>query len=283
MSQQRTPERILILGSGVFGLSTAWALTRRPAYANVSITLVSPDLAASSTAQPRKHSSSSLGSKDAASAGDLQDPPDSTNSSSSQSSPTLSTDRTTPASIDTTRIIRADYADPLYASLAQEAQQLWRTPEWGGSDAEGTSNATAGGGAKRYHENGLLLTADAGGSGEAYMRKSFENVRRQQQQAPASGFGATSPLDSTSRRRSPQPTLLNEDQIRQAMRTQDSHAAKGTGNIGYINAQSGWADAEACMRELEARVRETRRIEMVQGEVARLATSALTPPMYFRP
>ncbi|KAL6865787.1 hypothetical protein ACO1O0_001885 [Amphichorda felina] len=36
----KTPESILIVGSGVFGLSVAWALTKRPRFANTAITVV---------------------------------------------------------------------------------------------------------------------------------------------------------------------------------------------------------------------------------------------------
>jgi sarcosine oxidase/L-pipecolate oxidase len=35
-----TPSSVLIIGSGAFGLSTAWALCKNPRYKNTSITVV---------------------------------------------------------------------------------------------------------------------------------------------------------------------------------------------------------------------------------------------------
>lgn len=122
---------------------------------------------------------------------------------------------------------------------------------------------------KHYHENGLLLTANTGGTGEAYMRKSFSNIQKQQRQRSGSGAARTSASASDAT----PAALLNESEISKAMRTTDPSAARGTGNIGYVNGESGWADAEACMRELEARVRGCGRVEMLRGEVVKLVTS----------
>lgn len=98
---------MLIIGSGVFGLSTAWSLTQRPEYANTTITVVD-----------------NVGSK-----GEF--PPEDC------------------ASVDSSRIIRADYADRHYSSLAAIAQEEWR--KQGDNDL---------GGQGRYTESGLVLTAD---------------------------------------------------------------------------------------------------------------------------
>jgi len=55
---------------------------------------------------------------------------------------------------------RIDYADPDYAALAEKAQCLWRS-EWGADN--------------RYHEVGLVLTAERGK--EAYVIASYDNVK----------------------------------------------------------------------------------------------------------
>jgi len=104
------PSSILIVGSGAFGLSTAWALARRDAFSQCSITIL-----------------------------DRSDP----------SKPDVFLARDA-ASIDTSRIIRADYSDPAYAALAVEAQLEWR------KQAEPTDLGAQG----RYNESGLIVVAD---------------------------------------------------------------------------------------------------------------------------
>ncbi|KAM4062926.1 FAD dependent oxidoreductase [Hirsutella rhossiliensis] len=79
---EQPPASILIIGSGLFGLSTAWELTKRPLFADTAITVVDH-------------------------AGGQFPPSDS-------------------ASVDTSRIVRADYADPDYTALATAAQAGWR-------------------------------------------------------------------------------------------------------------------------------------------------------------
>ncbi|KAF2111798.1 FAD dependent oxidoreductase [Lophiotrema nucula] len=108
----RPPSSILIVGSGVFGLATAYSLSKNDTFANTSITLVDR--------QPFPAPDSS--------------------------------------SIDTSRIVRPDYASKPYANLAATSQNLWRTtfaPE-------------------HYHENGLVLSASA--SSTPYVKASLENV-----------------------------------------------------------------------------------------------------------
>lgn len=196
------PNHICIVGSGVFGLSTAHALSKRPAYSNTRITVISWESHSETPASPDPKSS----------------------------------DRAIAASVDTTRIVRADYADPLYARLASEAQQLWRTDEWG-SDG-------------RYNETGLLITAHSGSSNEAYVRKALANVQSQS--------GGRRPEE-----------LKDEAAIVEGMRCNGS-AARGTGNVGYVNHQSGWAHAARCMQYLEAQMIASGRVEFVCGEVVEL-------------
>lgn len=128
LKMEQPPSSILIVGSGVFGLSTAWALTKRSAYNKTSITIVD-------------------------SARGQFPPPDA-------------------ASVDSSRIIRADYADPYYAALGAEAQEQWRQM---GDDELG--------GQGRYSESGFVLTANnppvvnvTKKSGMDYTKESWANV-----------------------------------------------------------------------------------------------------------
>jgi sarcosine oxidase/L-pipecolate oxidase len=187
------PKSILIVGSGVFGLSTAYSLAQRPSYSNTRITVI-------------------------------------------DRSPFPSPDG---SSIDTSRIIRADYSDPAYANLAARAQREWRKQ---GKDELG--------GEGRYTESGLVLVADEGVQGEAYVRGSFENVSEMMREA-----GDKEAIVKLSSRRS----------IEEAVGT-----GGGSGVKGYINRRSGWADAEAGMRWLRKKVEATRRVKFLHGEVMEL-------------
>ena len=164
---------ILIIGAGVFGISTARAILRRPSYSKSKITILD--------ASPQ-----------------LPNPSGS--------------------SVDSSRIIRADYAVLPYAKLGLEAQELWRDTRdegWGGQG--------------RYHEPGLVLTANSGGG--TYVKESLDNVR----------LLARSGL-----------TGLNIEQIEalpneEAIRRASGHSGSN-GETGYVNWSSGWADAEVCVR-----------------------------------
>lgn len=197
MSPPSTPASILIVGGGVFGLSTALALSKRQLYSNTSITLLDPHACI----------------------------PDCSNA--------------TTASVDTTRIIRADYSDPYYAKLADEAQTHWRQS---GDDELG--------GQGRYSENGLLLTAELAGA-EQYLLKALQNVRKLE------GVGEEGI-----------PEINGAEGIAKAMRAQN--AATGSGEIGYINKKSGWADAERSMRWLWEKVEALGRVTFVCGKASKV-------------
>ena len=181
------PNHILILGSGVFGLSTAFALSKRPLFTETKISVL-----------------------------DKSDFPALDGSS-----------------IDTSRIIRPDYKDPAYASLAAHASDAWRKQ---GDDELG--------GQGRYNENGLMLVANRGVQGEEYVTKSLENARR-----------LAKPGDEDS-------VVYLKDRL-----AIDKHARTGggSGHWGYINKRSGWADAEAAMRWLHKQAEATNRIEFLTG------------------
>ncbi|KAI2627101.1 FAD dependent oxidoreductase [Hypomontagnella submonticulosa] len=203
-----TPASILIIGAGVFGLSTALALTKRAEFAATSITVLdrSPDRGV-------------FPARDA-------------------------------SSIDSSRIIRSDYADPAYAALASEAQAHWRQTDPDSLGGEG-----------RYTESGFLLAAnaepltreDGSQTGMAYAKKSWVNALAltQKEGRPLSsirGLGAAKYIGVMS----------------------------GTGaqfaDWGYLNQGSGWADAEASMKWFYERVAATDRVTFVNGTAESLET-----------
>ncbi|KZZ96784.1 fructosyl-amino acid oxidase [Moelleriella libera RCEF 2490] len=200
------PSSILIVGSGVFGLSTAWALTKRPLFAKTSITVVDDTTGG-------------------------QFPPEDC------------------ASIDSSRIVRADYADPHYAALANEAQREWRK--------QGVAEL---GGQGRYTESGLILTAyvpeeskTGQKSGMAYTQESWKNCVE---------------------------IAVKEGHLPGEIETLDSAAALGAslgtdthaGDWGYLNPFSGWADAGKGMKWLFEQVTTSGRVEFVEAKVGRLKT-----------
>jgi sarcosine oxidase/L-pipecolate oxidase len=122
------------------------------------------------------------------------------------------------SSVDTSRIIRADYASLPYAKLGLAAQRLWRD-----------TSDTGWGGQGRYHETGIVLTANTGAGW--YVQNSLDNVRKL----------AQSGLEGLNIRHIEE--LPNQDAIRRAT----GHSGV-SGDTGYVNWGAGWADAEAVMR-----------------------------------
>lgn len=164
---------ILIIGAGVFGISTARALLERPSFSKSKITILD-----SSPQLPNPFGSS----------------------------------------VDASRIVRADYAILPYAKLGLKAQELWRDTTddgWGGQG--------------RYHEPGLVLTANTGA--EWYVKQSLDNVRSLAQ-SRLTGLDIAKIEE-----------LPDKDAIRRATGYPGSN-----GDTGYANWSSGWADAEACVR-----------------------------------
>ncbi|KIW59356.1 hypothetical protein, variant [Exophiala xenobiotica] len=89
-NHRSVPSDILIIGGGVFGLSTAIALLQRPSYAEANITILD-----AASELPNRFS----------------------------------------ASWDTSRMLRADYAEKEYTKLVSEAHKYWKdlSPSaWGG-------------------------------------------------------------------------------------------------------------------------------------------------------
>ncbi|KJK81999.1 hypothetical protein H634G_03263 [Metarhizium anisopliae BRIP 53293] len=202
---ETAPSSFLIVGSGVFGLSTAWAITKRSQFAKTSIIIV-----------------------DDAANGHF--PPDDC------------------ASVDSSRIIRADYADPHYTAFASEAQKEWR--KQGDDDL---------GGQGRYTESGFVLTAYeprklkvGTKSGMDYTKESWKNC-----------------VDIAARDGYP------TDRIKILENTKALNECLGTdtypGDWGYLNTLSGWADAGRGMKWLYERVNATGRVNFVNAKVDYLA------------
>ncbi|EDN02217.1 fructosyl amino acid oxidasesarcosine oxidase [Histoplasma capsulatum] len=190
-SETPLPDSIIIVGGGVFGLSTALALSARH---SGKITLI-------------------------------------------DSSPTIPNPQG--SSVDTSRIVRADYANAAYAALAESALEKWRTTAWG---HEG-----------RYTQTGLVLVSSGDKSGKGYVQESYENVK------------ATNP-------KMIEKLPTREDVERAA-------PGYGTGlhvSGGYVNWGSGWADAEASVRFAKKNIDEMGKVDFRTGEVNRLLVS--TPP-----
>jgi sarcosine oxidase/L-pipecolate oxidase len=138
-----------------------------------------------------------------------------------------------------------DYADPAYAALGIEAQELWRA-EWGAEN--------------RYQETGLCFTADKGK--DDYVSKSLENVRALE----AIELKKRGSASSTGK------TIQVFDSHEDLVRITGTGGACGT--HGYLNPYSGWADAEATMRYLRKRVIAMNRVAFVTIPVERLLFSA---------
>lgn len=192
--QKEVPSRILIVGAGVFGLSTAISLLDSPDYTTTHITII-------------------------------------------DSSPSLP--NPAGSSVDASRIIRADYANPSYAKVACLAQEQWRDQSSSGWGGEG-----------RYSQTGFVLCEGKGQ--ESYVKTSMANV----QELARQGL----PMDLTKIQ-----ALEDRESIRQATRL-----AGVSGERGYANLNSGWADAEACiafaLKRIKNHANNKGRVSIVPGQ-----------------
>ncbi|PLB53013.1 fructosyl amino acid oxidasesarcosine oxidase [Aspergillus steynii IBT 23096] len=181
------PPKILIVGGGVFGLSTALALSRRHPASQVTLLEASPTI-------PNPEGSS----------------------------------------VDSSRIVRADYSNPAYVKLAATAIESWRNTEWGRED--------------RYTQNGLLLVyPDGNAQGKEYTIKSYHNVKE---------------LEGNLVEFLP----AKKDVLRAAPAYGESLNVAG----GYVNWGSGWSDAEATVRYAKKKLDEAGKVNFQTGNVQSL-------------
>lgn len=135
------------------------------------------------------------------------------------------------SSVDASRIVRADYANAAYSSLANDAIKQWRTTDWGR--------------AGRYTQNGLLMVGDPKNS--AYMQKSYLNVKAIEGDAVQE---LTSKAD--------------------IQRIVPGYGLEAGVAAGYVNWGSGWGDAEASVRFAKRKLDEMGRVDVRTGDVTRL-------------
>ncbi|KAK5132698.1 hypothetical protein LTR08_008742 [Meristemomyces frigidus] len=203
-SSKTIPSSVIIIGSGVFGLGTAYALATREAFKHTKITIL-------------------------------------------ERLPFPAADG---ASVDTSRIVRPDYADGAYTALMAEGHKFWR----GEFGANG-----------RYTEAGLCIVTDDDAGGEKpneaandYMRKAMENVKEKlglRVGRRAEG-GQVEPLET-------------KQDVGRVMASMGGDC----GSRGYVNWTSGWADAAAGMIHMRKLVAETGRVQFRTAEVKRLCYS----------
>lgn len=138
------------------------------------------------------------------------------------------------SSVDTSRIVRADYANGAYSRLAAAAIQRWRSTDWG---REG-----------RYTQNGLLLVYPAhSASAKEYARKSYVNVR--QIEGDKVVF-----LPS------------KEDVLGVVPAYGETLDVAG----GYVNWGSGWSDAAASVRFAKEQLDRDGKVIFRTGDVQRV-------------
>ncbi|MCJ1431403.1 TATA-box-binding protein [Xylographa pallens] len=160
------------------------------------------------------------------------------------------------ASIDSSRLTRADYALPAYAALAASAQKLWQSG-WAGTG--------------RYKESGLAFVAHRdGGPGEKYVKASLENVLALEKERHINKQDAREVQD----RGDSQIVILTDRlAVEKLMRGTEG----GSGEWGYVNWGSGWVDAAGAVEEARRKVDELGKqrggFEWAFGQVERLLFS----------
>lgn len=123
--------------------------------------------------------------------------------------------------MDTSRIVRADYSNPVYTRLAATAIHQWRHSEWGQDG--------------RYAQNGLMLVYPGDDSNaRTYATKSYENVRS---------------LDDGDAH-----LVENLPSKKDVLRAAPAFGANMDVAGGYVNWGSGWSDAEASVRYAKERL-----------------------------
>lgn len=138
------------------------------------------------------------------------------------------------SSVDTSRIVRADYSNPVYSKLAAAAIERWRNTEWGQDG--------------RYIQNGLMLVyPDGQGNARDYAMKSYKNVKQLE--------GDKVELLPT-----------KSDVLRAAPAYSNELNVAG----GYVNWGSGWSDAAASVAYAKQLLDKEGKVTFETGDVERL-------------
>lgn len=141
------------------------------------------------------------------------------------------------SSVDTSRIVRADYANPAYSKLGAEAIERWRSTDWGNDG--------------RYTQNGLVFVyTDGNETAKNYTMKSYENVKQ---------------LDANSVQLLPTKADVQ--------RVVPAYADQINVGGGYVNWGSGWSDAEAAVRYAKELLDREGKVAFRTGEAERLLFS----------
>lgn len=141
------------------------------------------------------------------------------------------------ASVDSSRIVRADYSDKVYATLATVAREFWRTDEQL---------------KKAYHECGMLLNTADGPYECGYLDKSMAIVKA---------------LDIKVEQ------VEGDDVMRKIHGGILPEHLTGLGLRGYLNPLSGFADAKMGMEILYERAKSRPNIKFVFEQVRGLCYS----------
>lgn len=159
------------------------------------------------------------------------------------------------SSIDSSRIVRADYTDISYTRLTLDAQDKWRNSWWG----QGS-----------YHEDGLALavSGDANHTSDSsdwatrtqgWLRESMEN-----QQTIGLKEGPGGELEGFETRAGFGALFKQVDG------STGADNPKFPADVGYINRRSGWADAEKTMRAAREKLDTLGKVGYVTGQVDHL-------------
>lgn len=142
------------------------------------------------------------------------------------------------SSVDTSRIVRADYANAAYSKLAAAAIERWRNTEWGRDG--------------RYSQTGLLLVYPESSAGaKEYARKSYENVRA---------------IEGDN--------VVYLPTKRDVLGVVPPYGETLDVAGGYVNWGSGWSDAEASVRYAKKLLDQEGKVVFRYGEVERVLFEA---------
>ncbi|GAA5865610.1 hypothetical protein JCM1840_001460 [Sporobolomyces johnsonii] len=136
------------------------------------------------------------------------------------------------ASSDLNKIVRSEYSDPLYAQLAKDAIEEWRTPRW----------------KDHYHESGVVVLSRTDDPQANYVRGSYAN-------------NAADPAHASGH--------LESGRDLQKLYPEGVPVGSFEGDFGYKNAHGGWAASRDAVVSTIALCR-TLGVRVVAGEASNL-------------